>query len=616
MKVEERDLEGAEPEQAQQTEQRAARGSDFAGLLPFVLGLFLAVVSVMGLLRPAEADPAGSAAVARALERSVGYAAALWFALALCTLGARWFLAGRSQSFLRNLLGHTGLAVGIALVAGALREGAGGNFGELSRRLMGEGIGAIAGALLGCGIFAGSAWVAWLSRRALPAWRKIESSPAPAARLGSIARGVTEEEAEALLPPSSADQESEEAGALASLPLSSPYPEDVRKRGAIPAGARPISPSGQPLDEPRQHAPQARPAGEDDAPGIYRWTPRAPSDAVQPADRDLAESARAAAQPAAVAGQPAAAEQRERTGGHEAAALSAPSAPGVAKPLPALPIDPEAGVRPIGVASAPPRPSWEAAAFVQEELFEQASVEQEEAIAQSFAPFEEEEEEEVADAAPARATAPVAIELDEPELDEADEDDEEDEAAEIPERSELDAELEQILSSPSAADAEDAEDADEASDSDEEEWEEEWEEESEEAGSELVAEDEAEDEDWDEEELEDEAEEEEEAAEAAELEEEPASASSEREVVIEPMAPPAGAQRKLPEVVVQAGCLFLERERVAVSMLQRQFGLDFEESCAVLDQLQESGLIGPYLGGQSRDILMTREEWMRKVGQV
>jgi DNA segregation ATPase FtsK/SpoIIIE-like protein len=50
-------------------------------------------------------------------------------------------------------------------------------------------------------------------------------------------------------------------------------------------------------------------------------------------------------------------------------------------------------------------------------------------------------------------------------------------------------------------------------------------------------------------------------------------------------------------------------------MLQRSFDLDFKEATALLDQLQEAGLIGPYLGGQKRDLLLTAEEWReRRVG--
>jgi len=36
----------------------------------------------------------------------------------------------------------------------------------------------------------------------------------------------------------------------------------------------------------------------------------------------------------------------------------------------------------------------------------------------------------------------------------------------------------------------------------------------------------------------------------------------------------------------------------------------------VLDELQTMGLIGPYLGGQRRDILLTRDEWLEKVSSL
>jgi hypothetical protein len=75
-------------------------------------------------------------------------------------------------------------------------------------------------------------------------------------------------------------------------------------------------------------------------------------------------------------------------------------------------------------------------------------------------------------------------------------------------------------------------------------------------------------------------------------------------------APPSVARSDGPEDLIHAAAsLILDENRVAVSMLQRRFELDFEAATAVLDVLQERGLIGPYLGGKTRDILMTREEW-------
>jgi DNA segregation ATPase FtsK/SpoIIIE-like protein len=82
-------------------------------------------------------------------------------------------------------------------------------------------------------------------------------------------------------------------------------------------------------------------------------------------------------------------------------------------------------------------------------------------------------------------------------------------------------------------------------------------------------------------------------------------------VVLEPQAPPAGLAS---ENARRAAEVILAESRVAVSLLQRKFGMDFKESCAVLDELQDLGFIGPYIDGKQRDILMGREEWLSAVG--
>ncbi|MDE0892426.1 MAG: hypothetical protein OSB14_09595, partial [Planctomycetota bacterium] len=134
--------------------------------------------------------------------------------------------------------------------------------------------------------------------------------------------------------------------------------------------------------------------------------------------------------------------------------------------------------------------------------------------------------------------------------------------------------------------------------------------------------------------------EEEELEEAAELEEESTQESAEGqgdlfsmeitaevpEVVLEPQAAPLEDELEVEEpaepaeadqtILMKAADLFLERERVAVSLLQRQFNMDFEECCVILDRLQEMGLIGPYLGGNRRDILLTRDEWLEHVSET
>ena len=75
------------------------------------------------------------------------------------------------------------------------------------------------------------------------------------------------------------------------------------------------------------------------------------------------------------------------------------------------------------------------------------------------------------------------------------------------------------------------------------------------------------------------------------------------------VAPDADAQ-SWHQLVYEAGLSILEQKRVAVSMLERRFAIDFDQACRVLDELQEAGLIGPYMGGRTRDILLTREQWL------
>ncbi|MBI1383188.1 MAG: hypothetical protein GC161_19140 [Planctomycetaceae bacterium] len=76
-----------------------------------------------------------------------------------------------------------------------------------------------------------------------------------------------------------------------------------------------------------------------------------------------------------------------------------------------------------------------------------------------------------------------------------------------------------------------------------------------------------------------------------------------------PAAPVELAEDERERLIHEAGLLFLNEGRVAVSLLQKRYSLDFQRSTEILDALQERGLIGPYLGGQRRDILMDKATW-------
>ena len=79
---------------------------------------------------------------------------------------------------------------------------------------------------------------------------------------------------------------------------------------------------------------------------------------------------------------------------------------------------------------------------------------------------------------------------------------------------------------------------------------------------------------------------------------------------------PVAAEVSEENLLFQAGNLILEENRVAVSMIQRRFQLDFDRACDILDRLQTEGLIGPYVGGRTREILLTAEEWEEKAASL
>lgn len=84
----------------------------------------------------------------------------------------------------------------------------------------------------------------------------------------------------------------------------------------------------------------------------------------------------------------------------------------------------------------------------------------------------------------------------------------------------------------------------------------------------------------------------------------------------EPLVERDGERERWEKLVFDSGALIVEQKRVAVSMLERRFGIDFDTACKVLDELQQVGLIGPYIGGRTREILLTSEQWLAQAPQT
>lgn len=650
---------------------------DGLGIGLFALGAFFAVLAVVALWKGGDlAQAQGSGVLARAALGTIGLVPALLVSAGIAALGARAWLGGETDGLARNVLTLAGCALAVSVLLGAFSETAGGRLGDSTGGLLADSAHPVAGAALGVLALAGAVWFGWLRPARTELDQRTEVQNPDAREAAPPDDGVSAAEAAALTPDPGdlalAELALRKQQAVKSAPPPSPYPEDVRLRGEIPAGARPLdAPRHEPRHEPQAFVepPPAGPARTDASPAVLRWTAPRGEPAAVPAGEDLAPA------PAAEVVFDARPEPEPppEPAGTELRALAAEAAR-------------EVDVQPLAPL---PAPSWEQSDLFRDEepvdaygtpltLVEELRRSQRE-VAEAF---EEEstlglagEREDVAEP-PAIVVAArveerrVAGELEleaQGELDEEGSGDLEEELDDDLEDEELDEE------------AELEEDGDEE-DGDEEELDEDDLDEEDPAEGELEGEDledEAELDEEDSEDLEEAAQEhagthadagrrapvselfaEEEpmaplasrgepapsaketaaapvrvaAARPAAVQREilpfaaparpdPAPAASvERDVVLQPPAQPAertvkpAAGDTRSKLVAEAGLLFLERGRVAVSMLQRQYGMDFDEACRVLDELQELGLIGPYLGGQSRDILLSRDQWLEKVG--
>ncbi|MFT7170374.1 MAG: hypothetical protein ACI80K_003522 [Paracoccaceae bacterium] len=310
-----------------------------------------------------------------------------------------------------------------------------------------------------------------------------------------------------------------------------------------------------------------------------------------------------------------------------------------------------------------PEPVAEAEAEIEPELFSEVELE-----AEAEPDVEPEAEAEAATEVPESEAAEVAVEdheesseLEEPEApevasevdlevdaeEEAEDSDSEDEDSEEAELEEVDGEEEEYeyvdedgnpIDPADLGEEYEFVEEDEEEDEDDSEEEDSEEEESEEEDSEEESEYEEYDEDEDEEDEEEDAEEAEldDAGEAEEAEDEGAV-----DVILEPQAPPRAAPAAAEPVaappakasvaplagpseephgapislsddgqrLLDAGRLIVNKDRAAVSVIQKGFDVEFAEACSILEELFGAGLIGPYQEGKKRAILLSLVEW-------
>jgi hypothetical protein len=633
----------------------STRAIEYGGLGLFVVGAFPLVLVLTALAKgqmPGD-DVDGLARVALRVVDGFGFAPPLIVCAGLCALGIWMFMGNRVPDLGRHLLGLLVVGFGTAVLLGAMSDLQGGELGRKTGGFLRLEVAAWVGVLAGAGVLLAGLWSTWFRGAIRISKKPVRSATISDALSEKDNDGVSTAEANALVP----DERTleymeylwrEQRELVQTTPIPpSPYPDDVRLKGEIPEGAAPLRTSNDRAPEQRQ-----------DQAAAARWRPaKAEREAGDGAGEDLAPGeGTASLHGRASADDPFGEPGAEDVEVARILAEAPHEVPG-AKP----PSEYQTGVRPLVVESRgsadsgtsdgprPPRPTWES-----DSLFERDTDELECAVAEETA--EKDVDEETIEAeldALERAEGEIAdvvlgdLEVFETELasgealEDEDEEYEDDEAAELDEDEEEQGEV-----AGAAAELDEEEDGeededegeeyedDEAAELDEDEEEqgevagvaaeldeeedEEEEEEDEEAAElgeddeEEYAEESAEYEDEDEDEDEEEEEAEHSAGELDEAEAEAEEEASEPEVVLEPQPAPEGALA--PEQLLrECGALFIKEGRVAVSLLQRRFALDFDEACEVLDELQAQGLIGPYMGGQRRDILLTLEEWQARV---
>ena len=296
------------------SQRNGVTSADLFGPIVFMGASIIGVAVSIALWRgmPQE-GAAGIGAIARAVILAVGHAPALLFAAGAAFLGARVFLRGDFDDFVRDFSGVAGTTAGLAILLGALSESGGGGLGAATGGAVSRYLTRIVGGLIGLAAFATPIWMTWARESGLLAakrWKeshltasispgkKAPKQELPTQEVDAREAGVSQAEAQALLPDSS-KIEAAQASSTSKLSVEqllaggvpdwalkneshNPYPADPRLAGQIPTGAKP-------LKDP--DVAEARTAERDEpaeVSNVQRWTPNRGADSDDTADDDLA----------------------------------------------------------------------------------------------------------------------------------------------------------------------------------------------------------------------------------------------------------------------------------------------------------------------------------------
>ena len=72
---------------------------------------------------------------------------------------------------------------------------------------------------------------------------------------------------------------------------------------------------------------------------------------------------------------------------------------------------------------------------------------------------------------------------------------------------------------------------------------------------------------------------------------------------------PSGDELAGDEMLPAAVDVILETGQASVSMLQRRLKLGYARAARIVDEMEEKGIVGPFVGSKPRSILITKEQW-------
>ena len=79
---------------------------------------------------------------------------------------------------------------------------------------------------------------------------------------------------------------------------------------------------------------------------------------------------------------------------------------------------------------------------------------------------------------------------------------------------------------------------------------------------------------------------------------------------------PNDAELEGDEMLPAAVEVILETGQASVSMLQRRLKLGYARAARIVDEMEEKGIVGPFQGSKPRDILITKEQWVARNGDM